>query len=379
MDTKQLTKSLSRFDDLRINDFCELGQVKSGITHYGGEQVEDRMAQIRTQVEFIRHNWETYSQFNSELRHYLLNNNIGPQTKEFKHALRTLTEKKRDWNDESSDYGALRLYTSQYGYDFIFSSLNAAFRAQDLPSRVKEIRSCVFLIELLNIDLFHWQRSNPDTQNFSGTVYRGMTLSENAIHDFKCLSLQGPRERFWAIPLSIMSASTKLDQAIEFTANQVGENDSLHPLLLRIHVESLGWDTLEMYSKHFPTSIVTSLCAVPIASLSDFEDEAEVLLRGPFFHLVRLQQEELEGFGRIHVMDTVMITGNRDHPSTQGLKEREYNIARDLFAALNWMARMQKCAALATEFGLEEDASAYRQIYLEEIQKSDKCLRAIVK
>jgi hypothetical protein len=237
----------------------------------------------------------------------------------------------------------------------------------------------VFLIELLNIDLFHWHQCKPEVRNFSGIVYRGMTLSEKGLCDFKSRSTQAVRNRNWAVPLSMMSASQRVENALDFAINHSRTSDDLlKPVLLRIHVESLDSDALELYRKHFPTSIVTSLCAVPIAEISAYKGEDEVLLRGPFFHQVRIREEVFERYGKVHVIDTVMITSNRDHPSTMALNSRDYPLARKLFGALNWMARSLKCAELAEQYGLQDDASAFRTVYKEEVQTRDLCLREIL-
>jgi hypothetical protein len=95
-----------------------------------------------------------------------------------------------------------------------------------------------------------------------------------------------------------------------------------------------------------------------------------------------LQEEEFDGIGKIHVMDNVMVTGNRDHPSTMALrnpkdKNANYNFARDLFSALNWIERMDKCASLAEQYGMLDDAAAFRQAYFEEISKRDNLVKQI--
>lgn len=374
---------LSRFSDSTINEFCELGLSKSHITHYSGNIADDRMVQIRKQIEFIREEARSFPELTSALREYLLENHTGPTTDQFENALRTLTETTRNWTEEIDDFGALRLYTSKYGYDFIFGALNAAFRDQHLTQREQRVRDCVFLIELLNIDLFHWHQRNPTVRNYCGIVYRGMTVSEEGLQHFEKLSQHKVRDRYWSVPLSMMSASEKVDKALEFAMTQARKGANLpRLLLLRIHVVSLPTEAVELYRKHFPTSIVTSLCAVPIAALSVYQSEEEVLLRGPWFQLVRLEEEEFDGFGKIHVMDNVMVTGNRDHPSTMALrnpkdKDSDYNFARDLFSALNWIERMDRCASLAEQYGRLDDATEFRQAYFEEISKRDNLVKRI--
>jgi hypothetical protein len=81
-------------------------------------------------------------------------------------------------------------------------------------------------------------------------------------------------------------------------------------------------------------------------------------------------------------MENVMVTGNRDHPSTMALdksggEDSDYNLARDLFASLNWIERLHKCATLAEEYGLFQDASDFRKEHFEECKKRTKVLDRI--
>jgi hypothetical protein len=121
------------------------------------------------------------------------------------------------------------------------------------------------------------------------------------------------------------------------------------PVLWRIHAVGLDCAHLEIYHARFPSSIVTTPCAVPIAAFSEHPHEEEVLLRGPFVQLVQVQTVWLENGSSMDVMDGVMLDTSRDHPSTMELDESEGQRARELFLCLIATTRMK---ALASEFGL---------------------------
>jgi hypothetical protein len=119
---------------------------------------------------------------------------------------------------------------------------------------------------------------------------------------------------------------------------------------------------LKLYQGRFPNSVVTSICAVPIKQLSDYPDDNEVLLRGPFFQLLRLRKENLRAANiPLHIIEVVMITANRDHISNVFFSEVDGHRARELFRALVEMQRADLCANRAEQYGLLADARAYRE------------------
>jgi hypothetical protein len=100
---------------------------------------------------------------------------------------------------------------------------------------------------------------------------------------------------------------------------------------------------------------------VPIETLSEYPDEREVLLRGPFFQLVRLREDEhLRVRGKcVHVVEALMLNANRDHVSSVGLGEPDGTRARELFRTLVAIDRATLCAERADKYGLSRDAEAY--------------------
>src|SRR5262245_9843115 len=95
---------------------------------------------------------------------------------------------------------------------------------------------------------------------------------------------RGPiKERYLAIPLAMTSASRERETALSFALKEYSRAPGQHLVLWDIKVSGLAPELFAIYHDAFPASVVTSLCAVPIDHLSDYQRETEVLLRGPFF------------------------------------------------------------------------------------------------
>jgi hypothetical protein len=173
----------------------------------------------------------------------------------------------------------------------------------------------------------------------------------------------------------MVSASDNRDKALTFAVNEAARISG-YPVLWVIHVAGLRPELLALYVQRFPASIVTSICAVPINDLSDYPDEQEVLLRGPFFQLVRLCENGVRyGTQQIPVIEVLMLNSNRDHISSVFLDDSEADSARNLFRALVQTERATLCAQLAEEYGLSADAKAYASIRVQEEASVDRLLR----
>ncbi|KAG5650688.1 hypothetical protein H0H81_011362 [Sphagnurus paluster] len=367
-------------------------------TFYNGDSVSTRMDAVREAIIYVRENWADYPSLMADLRAYIHELTAAGSesgTADTTPYLPTVLSSRRAWrsqptshhaflpDDESEDLSVIRLYTSKVGYDQIFRVINQAFRTDELTEaeQRKRLRSAVFLVELLNIDLFNYTYREPQAQNFHGTVYRGVVFSDAQLEDFKNLAARPVAERFWAIPLAMMSASTDKNVALrEFASvppsnsgSATDETGPRHPFLWRIHVIGLHAEYLRIYHERFPTSVVSSICAVPIRQLSDFAGEDEVLLRGPFFQLIGIREEAVElepgREQRIYVMELVMLNVNRDHPSTMQLGEEKGEQARKLFGCLVGMWRAEVCKQLAAMYGLEGDVEQYNEIHRGEYAK----------
>jgi hypothetical protein len=344
------------------------------------------MGEVRVAIEYIRERWGDYPIFMQGLREYIdrLSKTSTDFTKfkpneEDRRALESLLSSSIDWMDRSpndtNSSNVLDLYTSQFGYDTIFRLLNVAFRTDAVTEQgqEKDLHSAVFLIELLNIDLFNYISRNPSQSGFQGIVYRGVSFTREEIEDFRNLATMAVRDRHWSIPLAMMSASTSIKTALTFALENAKNDPTKLPFLWRIRVANMDPDLLRIYNERFPSSVVTTLCAVPISEVSRFSGEQEVVLRGPFFQFIRLHKEFVPAVGTtMDVMDLVMLNSNRDHPSVVEMSVEKRDEARRLFALLVGMTRSLICKNLAHEYGLIPDAEEFSRIYEEQAQRYEK-------
>jgi len=204
---------------------------------------------------------------------------------------------------------------------------------------------------------------------FTGIVHRGLCLSTEQLNAFYEMTRMPVRERFWSIPLAIISCSTNENIAVQFALQQAFASRSKHPVLWRIHVANLSPDLLRVYHNLYPTSVVTTMCAVPIQQFSPYLEE-EVVLRGPFFQLVHVYRKPLVDGTMVDVIEGVIFNTNRDHPSQMELGPAQYD-ARRLIACMVGMERAKVCRQLAESYGLQTDVSDYEQLYLDERVKFD--------
>ena len=327
---------------------------------------------IREAIIWIRAHWETdYLTFMYELQESFLASAPDFSNNTF------ISKLKKEWADrmlkeEEEDYTFLKLYTSEAGYRQIFSVLNNAFRIDELEDEEVRLRAAVFLVELLTIELFNYTfpRSIGDaeevrwehSQGFTGIVYRGMRLSPDHLQDFLDLMTKPINERYWSIPLAFLSCTTSRDLAVKFANENTGDEQEKRRVLFRTHVVSLDLASLKIYAKYFPTSVVTSVCAVDISALSLYPEEKEIVLRGPFFQLVNAKKETTEEGKELWILDAVVFNTNRDHPSTMELTAEDGETARNLFARLIEIARAKECMRLAGECGLPDDVEAYARL-----------------
>jgi hypothetical protein len=278
-----------------------------------------------------------------------------------------LLKSRRDWIERASvspasDYDAIRLYTSKSGYDRIFSVVNRVFRSDHSDDLDGAITNAVFLVELLNIDLHNYCKRVPAAHDFQGTVHRGICVTEAQLERFASL-MNGPiTERYISIPLGLVSASRTPAVPRTFVGGMLARNPSLRPLMWKVHVVGIRDELMELYRQSF-SSIVSTICAVPVAELSDFRAEEEVLLRGPFFQVIDFTRDD-PGEGLIQgmpvsVLEVMMVTGNRDHYTTMQLGSKD-SPARELFGAMARLERYEFCAGDSRRRG-RADVREYEQ------------------
>lgn len=336
---------------------------------FAGSHAYERMALVRMAINEIRRSWDRYPEFMAELRALFDDESFDSPDPVVSSRLEALFSSQKHWGPMAStggDYSAITLYSSEVGYRQIFKVINTAFRAGSLPKNRTRLRSATFLVELLNIDLFQFRELNPDADNFTGTVYRGMCLPQSDL-DRLGEAMRGPvTERYLSVPLAMASATPNQEIAMSFAQGEAEREPDKHPVLWEIDVRSLDPQLLDLYRSRFPSTVVTSMCAVPITGISDFPDEEEVLLRGPFFQIVGLHTEDSTESDRpVHKIEAVMHNTNRDHltavASNVGLDKEE----RDLFRAIILSDRFEICARLATERKQTNDANQYQSLLAE--------------
>jgi hypothetical protein len=328
------------------------------------------MTKVRKAISNMRSGWDRYPQFRNGLKDFVTRQRepeIVPgregEWTEGPGLVETLLSSRKEWperGDGQGDvgYSAVRLYTSEYGYKKVFEPMNITFRKRDLAA--EELRAITFLIELLNIDLYRHIHATPAADNFTGTAYRGLRVTSEALARIRETAAdQNLKNRYVAIPLSMMSASSTRQAAIKF-AERTARNNDPHAVLWDISVYDMAPAYLAAYRQAFPDSIVTSLCAVPISDLSYYRDvENEVLLRGPFFQIVRMYEDSLKG-EKLHVIQAVMLNSNRDHVTAVASNEGADKRMREIFRDMAIASRSARCAEHAERFGLTADADYYR-------------------
>ncbi|KAF8631754.1 hypothetical protein AX15_002210 [Amanita polypyramis BW_CC] len=384
-----LIEGLSRFGS-------ETNSTHSQRSFFQGTKVHRRVDEVREAIIWIRAHWRTdYPKFMNELQESFLssapdfskNTIISRLKKEWadRKIDGTNSVHNRDGDesaDTGEDYTFLKLYTSEKGYRQIFSVLNNAFRIDTLSDEEVRLRAAVFLVELLTIELFNyafprtvdsslrWDHS----RGFTGTVYRGMCLSPDHLQDFLGLMDKPIKERYWSIPLAFLSHTTSQELALKFANESAAEDQTSHRVLFKTRISSLDSDSLKLYAKHFPTSVVTPICAVDISALSMYPEEKEIVLRGPFFQLVSARREMTAEGEELHVFDSVVFNTNRDHPSTMELSAEDGEKARSLFACLIEIARAGECMKMAREYGIAHDVDAYKSLHNEAQKKLARLL-----
>ncbi|KAF8075937.1 hypothetical protein FPV67DRAFT_1444733 [Lyophyllum atratum] len=352
-----------RFGDWNSMQYlCKFGKDGSSRsqTFYSGQTVAARMNAVREAITYVRNNWNDYPSLMADLRSYILElTSLSHESPGTPQHLPAVLSSYKVWNSRLNtvpndvNLSVVRLYTSKAGYDQIFRIINQAFRTDDLTEQERRLRCAVFLIELLNIDLFNYTLRERQTHNFQGTVYRGVIFSEDQLQDFKRLATLPVSERYWAVPLAMMSASTNKEVALkEFAGTDATgvrrHSDTLSVPVANPHSHRASYPLYVPFPfANSPTSSARTRSCYEVLSFS-----SSVCGRRAFA-------------GRetpIHVMELVMLNTNRDHPSTMQLPMEESEKARQLFACLVGMWRAEVCKQLATLYDLIDDVRQYERI-----------------
>ena len=323
--------------------------------YYNGEIVASRMAEIRKSIIHIREHWENRHKFAGNLAEFLSNKLGGVADKAFMDRVEMIKERDRNWGDidetqlHQCSYDAIKLYTSELGYNKIFGIMNSLFRYDNTTSDVKTIQTIVFLVELINIDLYNFCLNNPEHDNFTGIVYRGVGLNDADYDAFNTLMKLEIPKRYIAIPLGLMSSTTNINTARYFIWSKK------KAVLFKIHILELKPAYLMYYKKKNPTGVVSTICAVNIKDLSDFPEEDEIILRGAFFQVLDFFKDEAES---LSVLEVCMLNSNRDHLSTIHLTDPN---ARKMFGLMVAVTRNEFIVDFYKSRGNNEEAKAYQE------------------
>lgn len=352
IDLKRANRYVSDNDSPELFTSQNLNELKP---YYNGDFVASRMAEIRKSIEFIRSHWEDREKFAANLAEFLANT-LGSESKQsISDRIEVIKNQDRNWGDidetqlQKTNFDVIRLYTSEVGYNKVFGIMNSLFRYDNTVNDDKTVQTIVFLIELINIDLYNFCLKNKQHDNFTGIVYRGVGLDDSDFDAFQTLMRNDIPKRYIAVPLCLMSSTTNVEIAKSFLRSKP------KGILFKIHVLELKPRYLAHYRKKNPNGVVSSICAVNIKDLSDLPDEDEVLLRGAFFQVLDFFKDEQQN---LHVLEVCMLNSNRDHLSSNFLTDPN---ARRMFGLMVAVTRNEFAVDFYKQRGNNEEAAAYEQ------------------
>src|SRR5262245_37177741 len=92
------------------------GMVVTGTRpFFAGPHADERMRMVRVAISEIRMNWNRYDEFMADLRSYMGDGST-IRDDAYKSRREALFRSVKRWGEQTDDYSALRLYTSQLGY-----------------------------------------------------------------------------------------------------------------------------------------------------------------------------------------------------------------------------------------------------------------------
>ncbi|KAI3320735.1 hypothetical protein HD806DRAFT_228758 [Xylariaceae sp. AK1471] len=339
-------------------------------TTYGGDHETLRMKAIRPYIEKIRRAWmsnEGYRILMGKIRVYFRKTDIPDDVKD---SFAKLLEGFRDYGDLDmsrpqkplvEQFDAIELYTAEKSFDYIYSLITKALRREE-PSEV-ELEVVAALVELLTIDLYNLRLSqigHPMYANFEGVAFRGLSVTLEELKEYRAI-LARPElaKRNFSVPLGLLSSST--DEKIMEEFSKSTHSDEKRPIRLHftIHVHSLDPALLTEYRALYPDSVVTSICAMPVGHVSP-HGEKEILLRGPFFHIISMTSGEING-RPCEKLVVVMMNSNRDHGMEHASDTGEKEKQRQCFLRAVSASKFEVCAAIAEKYA-PQDAEPYRAL-----------------
>lgn len=348
----------------RLSDWVPLNL--KGKPMYHGINETERMDKLRDNLNAVRVRWNDPDKCHDLAEEIQQTLGAGHFNRELQSALKTILGKHRYWADyqrnqdsvqssvvssDREDYAALELYTTNDGYKKVFGYINQVFRKHDVTDI--EARGAVALVELLTIDLYNYRLANfgcSKYYNFQDIVHRGLSVDSAVLQAFQDLMKAPVNSRNFSVPLAFVSTSISQDRIQEFLDKTAKDKCRMH---WKIHVHALDPILLAQYQAKHPHSIVTTICAMPISRASEFPNEQEVLLRGAFFQILRIYEEQA-GEHTVWVIELVMLNANRDHGSELAENHGEKAEQRKHFGQMCAATRYEICASLARKYDLAE-------------------------
>lgn len=352
----------------RLSDWIPLNL--RGKPLYHGVNEAERMDKLRVKLNAVRVGWNDPEKCYDLIKDIQQAIDANSFERELQSTLKGILGKQRYWADsrrdrelpqatvDHEDYGALELYTTNDGYKKVFGYINQIFRKQDITDL--EMSGAIALVELLTIDLYNFRLANVGCSkyyNFEGIVHRGLSVDRAVLQTFKDLMKAPLNTQNFSVPLAFVSTTVRQERIQEFLNKTKEGKIRMH---WKIHIHALDPKLLAQYQNKHPDSIITTICAMPISRASEFANEQEVLLRGAFFQILRIYEEQA-GEHTVHVIEMVMLNANRDHGSELAENHGEKGEQRRHFGQMCAASRYEICASLAQKYGLPE-ANGYREL-----------------
>ena len=354
-------------------DAVNLQTLKSG---FSGQVERERMSRLRSKIEEVRHAWldnDAYVQLVEAVRKWCKPERLPEEVRE---PLERLLSGYRDYADvsvsrpstasttsSSEQYDALEMYCSIPGYDYLFKLVSDTLRTEHAAE--EHLLVATTLIEFLTIDLYNLRLSqlgDPRYSNFEGLTHRGMPVHQETVRFYEDI-MRNPdlTLRGFAVPLALTSTSTDPRVMEDFATKKSPGNGRLVHMHLQVHTRGIDESLLGAYRKRYPDSVVTSICAMPVANISS-EAEREILLRGAFFQLLSVTTKK-SGRDGAPVVQVIVVTmnSNRDHSTESSSNVDEKRVQREIFRRLVDASKYRACAELAAEFA-PADVQGYRML-----------------
>ena len=356
-------------------EVVDLQTLKSG---FSGQVERERMARVRSKIEVVRKAWldnDAYFDLVESVRRWCKPESLPEDVRE--PLTRLLDGGFRDYADvqvsrgpstvkaPSEQYDALEMYCSIPGYDYLFKLVSDTLRSEHASD--EHLLVATTLIEFLTIDLYNLRLSqlgDPRYENFEGLTHRGMPVFPETVTFYEdMLSQSDLTLRGFAIPLAMTSTSTDARIMEDFAETKSPGGQRIIHMHFQVHTRGIDETLLKAYRQRYPDSVVTSICAMPVANVSP-EDEKEILLRGAFFQLLKVERTTTRSGpdgAQLVKITVVTMNSNRDHSTESSSNVDDKRVQREIFRRLVDASKYKACAELAAEFK-PEDVDGYKTL-----------------